>query len=74
MSWLQYRDGGFTGTLARTYGVEAIPHTFTSDSDGVLQDEHVGDPGIDGKLRKLIEAAAQREKMAGSQQVAAGSN
>ncbi len=74
MSWLQYRDGGFTGTLARTYGVEAIPHTFTIDSDGVLQDEHVGDAGIDGKLRKLIEAAAQREKLTGSQQVAAGSN
>ena len=74
MSWLQYRDGGFTGTLACTYGVEPIPHTFTIDSDGVLQDEHVGDAGIDGKLRKLIEAAAQREKLTGSQQVAAGSN
>jgi thiol-disulfide isomerase/thioredoxin len=27
MTWLQYRDGGFTGPIAKGFGVEAIPHT-----------------------------------------------
>src|SRR5271169_3331532 len=40
MTWPQYRDGGFTGPLAKMFGVDAIPHTFTVDADGVLQDEH----------------------------------
>jgi len=40
MTWLQYRDAGFSGSIAKKFGVEAIPHTFTIDSDGVLQDEH----------------------------------
>src|SRR5262249_49259119 len=29
MTWLHYRDGGFTGPLSRMFGVDAIPHTFT---------------------------------------------
>ncbi len=70
MTWLQYRDGGFTGPLSRTFGVEAIPHTFTIDSDGVLQDEHVGDASIEGKLKKLIEQARKREDSAETKQVA----
>jgi hypothetical protein len=36
------------------FGVTAIPHTFTIDADGVLQDEHIGDAAIEGKLKKLI--------------------
>lgn len=59
MSWPQYRDGGFTGPVSRLFAVEAIPHTFTIDSDGVLQEEHVGDASIEGKLKKLL-ARAQR--------------
>jgi len=43
MTWPQYRDGGFSGPIAKMFGVEAIPHTFTIDADGVLQDEHIGD-------------------------------
>ena len=54
MSWLQCRDGGFTGTLSKMFGVSAIPHTFTIDADGVLQDERIGDASIEGKLKKLV--------------------
>ncbi|MGA8272163.1 MAG: redoxin domain-containing protein [Candidatus Sulfotelmatobacter sp.] len=57
MTWPQYRDGGFTGQIAKMFGVEAIPHTFTIDADGVLQDEHIGDASIEGKLKKLLARA-----------------
>jgi thiol-disulfide isomerase/thioredoxin len=50
MTWLQYRDGGFTGPMARLFDVEAIPTTFTIDADGVLQAEHVGDASIEGRI------------------------
>jgi thiol-disulfide isomerase/thioredoxin len=59
MTWLQYRDGGFAGSLAKMFGVEAIPHTFTIDADGVLQDEHIGDASIEGKLKKLVARARE---------------
>src|SRR5690242_15604323 len=54
MTWPQYFDGGFTGPVSRMFAVDAIPHTFTIDADGVLQDEHIGDSSIEGKLKKLI--------------------
>lgn len=59
MTWLNYRDGGFTGPISKLFGVEAIPHTFTIDADGVLQDEHIGDAAIEGKLKKLLERARE---------------
>jgi peroxiredoxin len=59
MTWPQYRDGGFTGQIAKMFGVEAIPHTFTIDAEGVLQDEHVGDASIEGKLKKLVGRARE---------------
>ena len=59
MSWPQYRDGGFTGPIAKMFGVTAIPHTFTIDADGVLQDEHIGDASIEGKMKKLIAHARE---------------
>jgi hypothetical protein len=59
MVWLQYRDGGFNGSIATMFGVQAIPHTFTIDADGVLQDEHIGDASVEGKLKKLIARARQ---------------
>ena len=59
MTWPQYRDGGFTGSIAKMFNVEAIPHTFTIDADGVLQEEHIGDASIEGKIKKL--AARARE-------------
>lgn len=61
MSWLHYRDGGFNGPIAKMFGVEAIPHTFTIDADGVLQDEHIGDASIEGKLKKLVSHARSQQ-------------
>jgi thiol-disulfide isomerase/thioredoxin len=61
MSWPQYRDGGFTGPMAKLFEVKAIPHTFTIDADGVLQDEHIGDAAIEGKLKKLMARAREVE-------------
>lgn len=59
MTWLQYRDGGFKGPVASLFGIEAIPQTFTIDSDGILQDQHIGDASLEGKLKKLLERARQ---------------
>jgi thiol-disulfide isomerase/thioredoxin len=64
MTWLHYRDGGFTGPISRMFSVEAIPHTFTIDADGVLQDEHIGDASIEGKLKKLVSRARELENTA----------
>jgi thiol-disulfide isomerase/thioredoxin len=57
MTWPQYCDGGFKGPIATMFGVHAIPQTFTIDADGVLQDQHIGDASIEGKLKKLIAKA-----------------
>jgi hypothetical protein len=54
MTWLNYRDGGFTGPISRLFGVTAIPHTFTIDANGILQDEHIGDASLEGKPKKLL--------------------
>jgi thiol-disulfide isomerase/thioredoxin len=59
MTWLQYRDGGFNGQIAKQFNVTAIPATFTIDADGVLEDQHVGDAAIEGKLKKLIARASE---------------
>jgi thiol-disulfide isomerase/thioredoxin len=59
MTWLQYRDGYFGGPLSKLFGVNAIPHTFTIDADGVLQEEHIGDASIEGKLNKLLVRARE---------------
>jgi thiol-disulfide isomerase/thioredoxin len=63
MTWMQYRDGGFDGQISKLFGVEAIPHTFTIDADGVLQEEHVG-TGSDfqGKIKKLLARARQLQE------------
>jgi len=62
MTWLQTRDGGFEGPLSKLFGVNAIPHTFTIDADGVLQDERIGDSSIESKLKKLCAQARQMQK------------
>jgi peroxiredoxin len=64
MTWPQYRDGGFTGPVAKMFGVTAIPHTFTIDADGVLQDEYIGDASIEGKLKKLLARAQELKSTA----------
>ena len=71
MTWLNYRDGSFRGPIARLFGVDAIPHTFTIDANGVLRDEHIGDASIEGRLKKLVaqaEAAQPVPKSAPSAQ------
>jgi peroxiredoxin len=67
MTWAQYFDGGFTGPVARMFSVNAIPHTFTIDADGVLQDEHIGDASIEGKLKKLCARAKDLQAKEGGQ-------
>ncbi len=60
MTWPQYcSGGGFKGPMATSFAVRAIPQTFTIDADGVLQDQHIGDASIEGKLKKLVERARQ---------------
>jgi hypothetical protein len=61
MTWPQYFDGGFQGPVSKLFGVQAIPHTFTIDADGVLQDEHIGDASIEGKLKKLVRRAEETQ-------------
>ena len=62
MTWPQYFDGGFAGSIAKTFAVNAIPHTFTIDADGVLQQKHVGDASIEGKIRKLLARAREMQQ------------
>ena len=58
MDWPQYRD--HNGALSRAYGVNAIPHYFTIDSNGVLQTEMVGsNSDVRGKLKKLVKQARE---------------
>ncbi len=58
MRWAQYRD--VDHQLSEAYGVDAIPHYFTIDSDGVLQSEMIGSGSdIEGKLRKLVARAQE---------------
>jgi len=59
MTWLQYRDAGFDGKIANLFAVRAIPATFSIDADGVLEDQHVGDADIEGKLKKMVASASE---------------
>jgi thiol-disulfide isomerase/thioredoxin len=65
-TWPQYLDGGLTGPVAKMFSVRAIPATFTIDADGVLQDEHIGDASIEGKLKKLIARARELQAVENS--------
>jgi thiol-disulfide isomerase/thioredoxin len=56
MTWVQYRDADHI--LSKNFGVEAIPHYFTIDADGVLTAEMMGSGSdVEGKLKKLIARA-----------------
>ena len=56
MTWTQYRDADHS--LSRAFGVEAIPHYFTIDTDGVLTAEMLGSGSdVEGKLKKLLAKA-----------------
>ena len=64
MTWPQARDGGLNGPVSRLFNVTAIPATFTIDADGELEDQHVGDADIEGKLKKLIARAVELKNRA----------
>ena len=56
MTWAQYRDADHH--LSNMFGINAIPHYFTIDSDGVLTAEMLGSGSdVEGKLKKLIARA-----------------
>jgi thiol-disulfide isomerase/thioredoxin len=56
MTWAQYRDADHH--LSNLFGINAIPHYFTIDSDGVLTAEMLGSGSdVEGKLKKLIARA-----------------
>ena len=63
MTWVQYRDADHK--LADEFGVSAIPHYFTIDSDGVLTSEMMGSGSdVEGKLKKLIAKAEEAKEQA----------
>lgn len=64
MTWLQYRDGKWTGPIATRFAVKAIPATFSIDADGVLEDQHVGDGDIESRLKKMIAHAREVQNSA----------
>lgn len=56
MTWVQYRDANHE--LSTQFGIDAIPHYFTIDSDGVLTSEMLGGGSdVEGKLKKLVAKA-----------------
>ncbi len=61
MTWVQYRDADHK--LSEQFGVQAIPHYFTIDSDGVLTAEMMGSGSdVEGKLKKLLAKARESRK------------
>ena len=74
MTWNQYRDADHSVTNA--FGINAIPHYFTIDANGVLTAENLGSgSNIDGKIKKLVEQArAMRESTATNTPSGAGSD
>jgi thiol-disulfide isomerase/thioredoxin len=60
MTWVQYRDADHR--LSDSFGINAIPHYFTIDSDGVLTAEMLGEGAdVEGKLKKLVAKARAAE-------------
>ena len=61
MTWVQYRDADHK--LSDSFGINAIPHYFTIDSDGVLTAEMLGaGANVEGKLKKLLAKAREAQK------------
>ncbi len=58
MTWNQYRDADHS--LSNLFGINAIPHYFTIDANGVLAAEALGSgSNIDGRIRKLVQQARE---------------
>jgi len=47
--------------IATDFDVTRFPATFSIDADGVLEDQHVGDENIEGRLKKMIAHAVEVE-------------
>ena len=64
MTWNQYRDADHS--ISNAFAINAIPHYFTIDANGVLTAENLGSgSNIDGKIKKLVEQArTMRETVA----------
>jgi thiol-disulfide isomerase/thioredoxin len=59
MTWQQYRDADHK--LSQRFDVNAIPHYFTIDADGVLTAEMMGSGSdVEGKLKRLLKRASAR--------------
>jgi thiol-disulfide isomerase/thioredoxin len=64
MTWAQYRDAD--QAVTKLFNIDAIPHYFTIDTDGVLQTEQLGGGSdIDGKLKKMVALAEKKQVTAG---------
>jgi thiol-disulfide isomerase/thioredoxin len=62
MTWMQYRDADHK--LSNLFEINAIPHYFTIDSDGVLTAEMLGEGSdVEGKLKKLVARARAAQSM-----------
>jgi len=62
MTWVQYRDADHA--LTERFGISAIPHYFTIDSDGVLTSEMLGGGSdVEGKLKKLVAKAREAQTL-----------
>ncbi len=73
MTWVQYRDADHK--LANEFGVTAIPHYFTIDSDGVLTSEMLGSGSdVEFKLKKLIERAREAKAVVRNGEATAAGN
>jgi thiol-disulfide isomerase/thioredoxin len=65
MTWIQYRDADHK--LADLFEINAIPHYFTIDADGVLTAEIMGSGSdVEGKLKKLIAKAREVQTQVGA--------
>ena len=60
MTWVQFRDADHK--LTEQFAINAIPHYFTIDADGVLTSEMLGEGSdVEGKLKKLIAKAREAQ-------------
>jgi thiol-disulfide isomerase/thioredoxin len=65
MTWTQYRDADHK--LSDLFEINAIPHYFTIDADGVLTAEMMGSGSdVEGKLKKLIAKARDTQTQVGA--------
>lgn len=58
LPWPQYYDGlGWRNTIARLYGVTAIPHTILIDRDGIIRGVGLRGGGLSSKIGELLKTS-----------------